>query len=99
VKLATPLLLVATVALAGLPHAIRAQAPPAARDKSIEARILPNMAPMAGAVPLTAGGRVIGAIGVSGASSLQDEKCAAAGAEKIQSRLNSSSAPTSSHPG
>jgi uncharacterized protein GlcG (DUF336 family) len=59
----------------------------AANDKSVEARIAPNMAPMAGAVPLAVGDRVIGAIGVSGASSQQDEKCAIAGAEKIKSRL------------
>jgi uncharacterized protein GlcG (DUF336 family) len=59
-------------------------------DKSVQARIMPNMAPMAGAVPLRAGDRLIGAIGVSGASSVQDEKCALAGAEKIKQGLNDS---------
>jgi uncharacterized protein GlcG (DUF336 family) len=56
-------------------------------DPTLEAKILPNMAPMAGAVPLKHGSTVIGAIGVSGASSLQDEKCAIAGARRIQDRL------------
>jgi len=59
----------------------------AGTDPAVEGRITPNMAPMAGAVPLMAGDQVIGAIGVSGASSVQDERCALAGAHKIQSRL------------
>lgn len=58
-----------------------------ATDKSAEARTTPNMALMAGAVPLMVGDQAIGAIGVSGASSLQDEKCAMAGANKIKDRL------------
>ncbi len=56
-------------------------------DSSVAARLAPNMAPMAGAVPLRRGAQVIGAIGVSGASGAQDEKCASAGAERIQARL------------
>jgi uncharacterized protein GlcG (DUF336 family) len=56
-------------------------------DPSVANRLKPGMMPWAGAVPLTAGGHVIGAIGVSGASSMQDEKCARAGADKIRERL------------
>jgi uncharacterized protein GlcG (DUF336 family) len=56
-------------------------------DASAAGMVKPNMTAMAGAVPLMSGGQVIGAIGVSGASSQQDEKCAAAGAEKIRARL------------
>jgi uncharacterized protein GlcG (DUF336 family) len=58
-----------------------------ATDKAMAAMVKPNMMTWAGAVPLLAGGNVIGAIGVSGASSQQDEKCAAAGAAKVASRL------------
>lgn len=58
-----------------------------ATDKDMASQVKPNMATMAGAVPLLAGSNVIGAIGVSGASSQQDEKCAAAGAAKIKGRL------------
>jgi glc operon protein GlcG len=42
---------------------------------------------MPGAVPLIKGGRVLGAIGVSGATGQQDEACAAAGAAAVQGRL------------
>lgn len=58
-----------------------------AADSSKSSMVKPNMATMAGAVPLVAGGNVIGAIGVSGASSQQDEKCAVAGADKVKSKL------------
>lgn len=56
-------------------------------DPAVANRIAPNMAAMAGAVPLMVNGKAIGAVGVSGASSQQDEKCAAAGADKIKARL------------
>ncbi len=56
-------------------------------DPSIAKTLKPGMMPWAGAIPLVAGGKVIGAIGVSGATSVQDEKCAQAGASRIQSRL------------
>lgn len=49
--------------------------------------VTPKMATMAGAVPLMSGGKIIGAIGASGASSGQDEKCAIAGANKIKAQL------------
>ena len=58
-----------------------------AADKAAAALAKPNMATMAGAVPLAVNGKAIGAIGVSGASSQQDEKCAVAGEAKIHSRL------------
>ncbi|MGC3981818.1 MAG: heme-binding protein [Steroidobacteraceae bacterium] len=56
-------------------------------DKEAAVKVTPNMMTWAGAVPLSVQGKAIGAIGVSGASSAQDEKCAVAGAAKIQSRL------------
>ena len=59
-----------------------------ASDPSAATKVKPSMATMAGAVPLKAGGEIIGAIGVSGASSLQDEKCAAAGAAKVEGKLH-----------
>jgi uncharacterized protein GlcG (DUF336 family) len=58
-----------------------------AADPAAAKLVTPKMATMAGAVPLVSGGKVIGAIGASGASSGQDEKCAIAGAEKIKARL------------
>lgn len=58
-----------------------------AADKSLSSMVKPNMAAMGGAVPLMAGDKIVGAIGVSGASSAQDEKCAAAGAAKIKGKL------------
>ena len=58
--------------------AARLTSAPAAR-----ALLTPAMMPWPGAVPISAGGRIVGAIGVSGASSLQDEACAASGAAAI----------------
>ncbi|MFT3906171.1 MAG: heme-binding protein [Steroidobacteraceae bacterium] len=59
-----------------------------AADKNQASLVKPNMATMAGAVPLmTASGELLGAIGASGASSQQDEKCAAAGAAKVKAKL------------
>jgi uncharacterized protein GlcG (DUF336 family) len=57
-------------------------------DKALLARVTPNMFVMEGAVPLMAGGEIIGAIGASGAAGGdQDEVCAIAGLNKIKSRL------------
>jgi uncharacterized protein GlcG (DUF336 family) len=57
-------------------------------DQALLARVTPNMFVMEGAVPLTAGNEVIGAIGASGAAGGdQDEVCAIAGLNKIKSRL------------
>lgn len=61
--------------------------PKLAADPSAAAMVKPNMATGAGAVPLMAGDQLLGAIGVSGATSQQDEKCAVVGAAKIKSRL------------
>jgi uncharacterized protein GlcG (DUF336 family) len=47
----------------------------------------PAMLFLAGGLPIRAGGEVIGAIGVGGAASEQDEKCAQAGLDKIQPYL------------
>lgn len=60
----------------------------AAANPAVAALIKPNMTTIAGAVPLQAGGEVVGAIGVSGApSGTIDEQCAMIGASQIQSRL------------
>jgi uncharacterized protein GlcG (DUF336 family) len=58
-----------------------------AADKTLLARVTPNMFVMGGALPILRGTDVIGAIGVSGAGGMpfghQDELCAAAGRAKI----------------
>jgi uncharacterized protein GlcG (DUF336 family) len=60
-------------------------------NPSLLARVQPNMFVTGGAVPLQAHGRIIGAIGVSGAAGVpighQDEVCAQAGVAKIRGRL------------
>jgi uncharacterized protein GlcG (DUF336 family) len=62
-----------------------------AGDKTLLARIKPNMFVMGGALPIIVNSETIGAIGVSGAAGMpfghQDELCAAAGLLKIQTRL------------
>lgn len=58
-----------------------------ASDSSAYAILKPNMAVWPGAVPILAGERVLGAIGTSGATSEQDEECAAAGLARIKARL------------
>jgi uncharacterized protein GlcG (DUF336 family) len=61
------------------------------KDKSLLARVTPNMFVEGGALPIVAGQTTIGAIGVSGAGGTplghQDEVCAAAGLQKIKDRL------------
>ena len=61
------------------------------KDKALLARVKPNMFVMGGALPIEQGGKVIGAIGVSGAGGVpfghQDEVCAAAGLQKIKASL------------
>jgi uncharacterized protein GlcG (DUF336 family) len=61
------------------------------KDPSLLSRVTPNLFVEGGAVPLTVGTEVIGAIGVSGAGGKvigqQDEICAAAGWERIKARL------------
>jgi uncharacterized protein GlcG (DUF336 family) len=61
------------------------------KDKSLLARVTPNMFVEGGALPIVVGQATIGAIGVSGAGGTpighQDEVCAAAGLERIKSKL------------
>ena len=45
---------------------------------------LPGVVPAAGGVPIIVGGKVIGAIGVSGATPLQDHQAAEAGAAAVK---------------
>jgi len=45
---------------------------------------LPGVVPAAGGVPIVVGGKVIGAIGVSGATPLQDHQAAEAGAAAVK---------------
>ncbi|MNY46019.1 hypothetical protein D3C86_1811630 [compost metagenome] len=47
----------------------------------------PRLVPMGGALPLHLGGRLVGAIGVSGASEEQDCDCATAGYDAITDNL------------
>lgn len=59
-------------------------------DPGVVAKIKadPNLLTFAGGLPLTAGGEVIGAIGVSGAEpSSKDEECGLVGLNKIKDRL------------
>jgi uncharacterized protein GlcG (DUF336 family) len=59
-----------------------------AGDFSLLLQIRPNMVVYPGGVPLRdRTGKVIGAIGVSGATAEQDEICAAAGAAAVRDRL------------
>ena len=44
---------------------------------------LPGALPIEGGVPLVVDGKVVGAIGVSGATSAQDGQCAKAGADVL----------------
>ncbi len=56
-------------------------------DPALLAKVLPNMAVMPGGIPIMAGGKIIGALAVSGATSLQDEACAQTALAGVQSRL------------
>ncbi len=49
--------------------------------------VKPNMELLAGGLPIFAKGKMIGAIGVSGAPSLVDESCAKAGLAEIANHL------------
>jgi len=61
------------------------------QDKSLESRVKPYMFVEGGAVPILVQGRLMGAIGVSGAGGTvigqQDEVCAMAGLDSIKSKL------------
>jgi uncharacterized protein GlcG (DUF336 family) len=45
---------------------------------------LPGAVPLEGGIPLVIDGRIVGAIGVSGATSAQDAQCAKAGADSLK---------------
>jgi glc operon protein GlcG len=45
---------------------------------------LPGVVPIEGGIPLLMDGKIVGAIGVSGATSAQDAQCAKAGADTIK---------------
>ena len=56
-------------------------------DPSAASKVRPNMMIKPGALPIIVGNQLLGAIGVSGAMSQQDQSCATAGAEKIMAEL------------
>lgn len=56
-------------------------------DPALLAEVKPNMAVMPGGIPIVSGGKIIGALAVSGAASLQDEACAKVALARLQSRL------------
>lgn len=76
------------VAIAFKTSSSEARAKIASGDKAAIALVKPTMMTFPGAVPLIVGDRLVGAVAVSGATNGQDEKCAAAGAAKIKSKLN-----------
>ena len=51
------------------------------------AQVKPNMAVMAGGIPIMAGGKIVGALAVSGATGLQDDACAKAALVGMAARL------------
>jgi uncharacterized protein GlcG (DUF336 family) len=53
-------------------------------DPAAVAAVKPNMAVMPGGIPIISGGKIIGALAVSGATSLQDEDCAR---KAVQARM------------
>ncbi len=55
----------------------------AVKGQNINQLGLPGAVPLEGGLPIFAGDRIIGAIGVSGGTSAQDGECARAGAEAI----------------
>jgi len=56
-------------------------------DSAAIAQLKPWMVVFPGAVPLIARGKIIGAVGASGATAQQDETCAAAGVAAVQGKL------------
>ena len=52
--------------------------------ESLRVLRLPGVTPVEGGIPLIMDGKIIGAIGVSGATSAQDAQCAKAGADLIK---------------
>jgi uncharacterized protein GlcG (DUF336 family) len=56
-------------------------------DAAMRARITPAMSVFPGAVPILVGDKVLGAVGASGATGFEEEKCAKAGVDKILAKL------------
>ena len=56
----------------------------AAGGEGLRVFALDGAVPVEGGVPLVLGGRIVGAIGVSGGTSAQDGQCARAGAEALE---------------
>jgi uncharacterized protein GlcG (DUF336 family) len=56
-------------------------------DPGLKARIKPNMSLLPGGIPIMLGDVLVGAISTSGAAAYEEEKCAKAGLDRIQSRL------------
>jgi uncharacterized protein GlcG (DUF336 family) len=78
----------ADIAQAKARSAARFRRPTRAFDSTLAAGrtallALPGVVPVEGGVPITVGGRVVGAVGVSGVTSQQDAQCAAAGAAAV----------------
>ena len=58
-----------------------------ATDPSLMKQVKPNMSLLPGGIPIMKGDVLVGAISTSGAAAYEEEKCARAGLQKIQSRL------------
>jgi uncharacterized protein GlcG (DUF336 family) len=56
----------------------------AAGGESLRILALQGAVPIEGGIPLVMDGKIVGAIGVSGAASAQDGQCAKAGADAIK---------------
>ena len=56
-------------------------------DPAMRARITSAMSVFPGAVPIKVGDKVLGAVGASGATGYEEEKCASAGVAKILQKL------------
>jgi glc operon protein GlcG len=55
---------------------------------------LPGVTPIEGGIPLLVDGKIVGAIGVSGATSAQDGQCAQAGVDSLGKAPGAAAAPT-----
>jgi glc operon protein GlcG len=62
------------------------------RDGRLASLVLPGATPLQGGVPLVAGKRVVGAVGVSGNTPQEDEEIALAGANAFEKSMNNSMA-------
>jgi uncharacterized protein GlcG (DUF336 family)/mannose-6-phosphate isomerase-like protein (cupin superfamily) len=67
------------------------------RDGRVAALALPGASPLQGGIPLTVGGHVVGAIGVSGNTPQEDEDIAKAGAAAFAALIAGESQPGVSH--